>query len=261
MTAAPVASRPSLVGAVEPGRPGRRAAAGPGGAAGARAGPRLARAQPARPDRARAARHPRRASASRPRRPASWSASSLEGGFVDDASYAHALRRRPPAARRLGLRPHRAPAARSSASRPSTSPPRSREQDRRSDELEAAIALLRRRVPDPPATPRERDRALGILVRKGYDLELALRRRAAPRRRGRPTRLAERDRARVIARTASRYYDPPQRQTGPAGPLKLQQNSHFQRDSSSFSRVGDPHHRSRARRPGQTHNADHLAAS
>jgi regulatory protein len=41
------------------------------------------------------------------------------------------------------------------------------------DELAAAIALLRRRVPDPPATARERDRALGILVRKGYALEVA----------------------------------------------------------------------------------------
>ncbi len=41
------------------------------------------------------------------------------------------------------------------------------------DELEAALALLRRRVPVPPATPRERDRALGMLVRKGYELELA----------------------------------------------------------------------------------------
>ena len=40
-------------------------------------------------------------------------------------------------------------------------------------ELDAAIALLRRRVPTAPATPRERDRALGILIRKGYDLELA----------------------------------------------------------------------------------------
>lgn len=40
-------------------------------------------------------------------------------------------------------------------------------------ELAAAMALLRRRVPEPPATPRERDRALGILVRKGYGLELA----------------------------------------------------------------------------------------
>jgi regulatory protein len=43
----------------------------------------------------------------------------------------------------------------------------------REEELEAALALLRRRVPDVPETPRERDRALGILVRKGYALELA----------------------------------------------------------------------------------------
>ena len=40
-------------------------------------------------------------------------------------------------------------------------------------ELEAALALLQRRFPDPPATPRELERALGMLVRKGYELELA----------------------------------------------------------------------------------------
>ena len=40
-------------------------------------------------------------------------------------------------------------------------------------ELEAALALLRRRVPTVPETPRERDRALGILVRRGYPIELA----------------------------------------------------------------------------------------
>jgi regulatory protein len=41
------------------------------------------------------------------------------------------------------------------------------------DELEAAAALLARRFRTPPSTPRERDRALGVLLRKGYDLELA----------------------------------------------------------------------------------------
>jgi regulatory protein len=40
-------------------------------------------------------------------------------------------------------------------------------------ELEAALTLLRRRFPDPPATPRDCERALGVLVRKGYELELA----------------------------------------------------------------------------------------
>jgi len=41
------------------------------------------------------------------------------------------------------------------------------------DELDAAVALLRRRCRAIPATDRERERALGLLVRKGYDLELA----------------------------------------------------------------------------------------
>ena len=43
----------------------------------------------------------------------------------------------------------------------------------RGDEMGAAMEILRRRFPDPPATPRDRDRALGVLVRKGYELELA----------------------------------------------------------------------------------------
>jgi regulatory protein len=41
------------------------------------------------------------------------------------------------------------------------------------EELEAALAVLRRRFPRAPADDRDRDRALGLLVRKGYDLELA----------------------------------------------------------------------------------------
>jgi regulatory protein len=41
------------------------------------------------------------------------------------------------------------------------------------DELDAAIELLRRRCRAVPASERERERALGILVRKGYDRELA----------------------------------------------------------------------------------------
>jgi regulatory protein len=41
------------------------------------------------------------------------------------------------------------------------------------EELEAAVAVLRRRFPRAPAGDRDRDRALGLLVRKGYDLELA----------------------------------------------------------------------------------------
>lgn len=41
-------------------------------------------------------------------------------------------------------------------------------------ELDRAVALLERRFPVPPADRRERERALGMLVRKGYDGDLAL---------------------------------------------------------------------------------------
>jgi regulatory protein len=95
----------------------------------------------------------------------------LEGGFVDDASYAVRFaddRRRLDAwgserierrLRQLGVAPEHIAAAIG-------------DQDH-GGELEAALALLRRRVPTVPSTPRERDRALGMLVRKGYELELA----------------------------------------------------------------------------------------
>jgi regulatory protein len=41
------------------------------------------------------------------------------------------------------------------------------------DELAAAVEVLRRRVRRPPRTDRDRDRALGVLARRGYELELA----------------------------------------------------------------------------------------
>jgi regulatory protein len=41
------------------------------------------------------------------------------------------------------------------------------------DELAAACELLARRFPVPPQTPRDAERALGFLIRKGYDLDLA----------------------------------------------------------------------------------------
>jgi regulatory protein len=95
----------------------------------------------------------------------------LEGGFVDDAAFAQRFaedRRRLDAwgaeritlrLRALGVAPEQIAAAVDG-------------QDS-DEEMEAALALLRRRVPAVPATPRERDRALGMLVRKGYALELA----------------------------------------------------------------------------------------
>lgn len=46
--------------------------------------------------------------------------------------------------------------------------------DQEETELDRAIGLLRRRFPEPPRDPRERDRALGVLLRKGFESELAL---------------------------------------------------------------------------------------
>ena len=43
----------------------------------------------------------------------------------------------------------------------------------RAGEAEAAMALLRRRFPQLGDDPREQRRAIGVLVRKGYDGELA----------------------------------------------------------------------------------------
>ncbi|HTW13075.1 MAG TPA: RecX family transcriptional regulator [Solirubrobacteraceae bacterium] len=40
-------------------------------------------------------------------------------------------------------------------------------------ELDRASALLAQRLPAGPAQPRDRDRAFGMLVRKGYDSEVA----------------------------------------------------------------------------------------
>lgn len=99
-----------------------------------------------------------------------------EGGYVDDARYAQRFaedRRRLDAwgsdriARRLralGVDPEHVEVAVA-------------DQDA-GEELEAALALLERRFPRPvggewPPSPRERDRALGVLVRKGYEPELA----------------------------------------------------------------------------------------
>jgi regulatory protein len=95
----------------------------------------------------------------------------IEQGYLDDASYAERFtedRRRLDGwgaerierrLRALGIAPdavHAAVGTRAHA-----------------EELDAAVALLRRRFPVPPATPRDCERALGMLVRKGYELELA----------------------------------------------------------------------------------------
>ena len=45
--------------------------------------------------------------------------------------------------------------------------------DEAESQFEAALAILTRRFRTPPETERDRDRALGFLVRKGYELETA----------------------------------------------------------------------------------------
>ncbi len=47
-------------------------------------------------------------------------------------------------------------------------------EDHPGDERDRALALLRRRFPSPPSDRRDRDRALGVLLRKGFDSELAV---------------------------------------------------------------------------------------
>lgn len=42
------------------------------------------------------------------------------------------------------------------------------------EELDRALVLLRRRFPEPPGDRRTRERALGVLLRKGYESDLAL---------------------------------------------------------------------------------------
>ena len=41
-------------------------------------------------------------------------------------------------------------------------------------ELSRAVSVLRQRFPHPPRERRERQRALGVLIRRGYELELAM---------------------------------------------------------------------------------------
>ena len=94
----------------------------------------------------------------------------LEGGYLDDAGYARRFaedrrsldgwgtRRIEQALRARGVDPELVATAVRRAP---------------GDELEAAGAVLRRRMPGGAADPRERDRALGLLLRRGYDYELA----------------------------------------------------------------------------------------
>ncbi len=47
-------------------------------------------------------------------------------------------------------------------------------EEKSAGEIDRALAVLRRRFPSPAGDRRERERALGVLLRKGYDSDLAL---------------------------------------------------------------------------------------
>jgi regulatory protein len=66
-------------------------------------------------------------------------------------------------------------------------------EQRGESEIDLALALLRRRFPSPVGDRRERERALGMLVRKGYDLDLALDAIAAHTREASPAHVGDRD--------------------------------------------------------------------
>jgi regulatory protein len=60
-------------------------------------------------------------------------------------------------------------------------------------EIDRALAVLRRRFPSPVGDRRERERALGVLLRKGYDSGLALDAIAAHAREATPGRAGDLD--------------------------------------------------------------------
>ena len=68
-------------------------------------------------------------------------------------------------------------------------------------ELDRAVALLQRRFPSPPSERRERDKALGVLIRKGFVPGLALDALAAHARSPYASSL------RGFASNTARYYD------------------------------------------------------
>ena len=165
-------------------RGGRRERCGAGRARGrprrARPRARVAVAEQARPHgrrgRRHAARQARRAGGRRP------------GGDRADRArlprrrpLRRALRRGPPAPRRLGLRSDRPPAAGARASTSESIEAAVAAQDPE-EELAAARELLRRRCPTPPTTRAERDRALGILDPPRLRARARVRRPAAPLR-------------------------------------------------------------------------------
>ncbi len=94
-----------------------------------------------------------------------------EHGYVDDARYARLFAQDRRELDGWGSERIRRALTQRGIDRELATEAASTEQD---TELERALELLRRRFPAPPRERRERDRALGVLLRKGYGSELAL---------------------------------------------------------------------------------------
>ena len=163
-----------------------------------------------------------------------------EQGYLDDARFAQRFAEDRRRARRLGRRADRAPAARARRRRRARSPPRSASRITRASSRRRSRSCARR-FPEPPATPRDRERALGVLVRKGYELELAYDAVRAPRGRSglRVTTLIAPRRPPVL-RSAPATDRPARR-------LKTQQINEFHAESAaSVSTATKNHHRGRS---------------
>jgi regulatory protein len=112
----------------------------------------------------------------------------IEAGYLDDARFAHRFaedkrvlelwgsERIAVDLRRRGIEPHLIEEATSSSSR--------------ADELASALVLLEQRLPSPPTSDRERDKAWRLLVHRGYQPELAYEAVRAHERRGARDRAA-----------------------------------------------------------------------
>jgi regulatory protein len=105
-------------------------------------------------------------------------AALLEGGYVDDAKFAERFvedRRNLDAwgSERIERRLNELGVERAQIRAALARGASDEDDEGGHDELQAACDLLARRFPHPPETPRDLERALGFLVRKGYELELA----------------------------------------------------------------------------------------
>ena len=97
----------------------------------------------------------------------------VELGYVDDARYARLFAEDKRALEQWGSERIRRSLAERGIDRELIEAALA-EADPDADELGRALVLLRQRFPQPPVDRRDRDRAIGVLVRKGFETEVAL---------------------------------------------------------------------------------------